>query len=236
MKMRINKYLSDVTGISRREIDRMIRNCRISVNSKIAVLGEGVEETDLIEIDGERIGKRKKAYTYLILYKPKGVITSRSDDKGRETVMDLLPQKYGHLRPAGRLDFNTEGLLILTDDGDFLNYLIHPQNRVQKIYIAKVFGKLKEGESERLKKGVVVEGEKLKLDKIREIHYYESRDKSDVEVFISHGKNHEIRNILKAVGHPVITLKRVSIGNLKIFGLKPGEFKLFDKDKFLNEA
>ena len=235
MKERINKFLSNATGLSRRAVDKLIEEHRISVNRKLATLGMFVDEDAEIEIDGERVNSNKTHYTYLVLNKPKGIITTRSDDKGRETVMDLIPKKFAHLRPAGRLDCNTEGLLILTDDGDFINYLTHPKNKVKKVYHALVFGKVKDGEIEKMKKGIYVDNTLLKVDKIVEKHYYEAKDKSEIEVYITHGKNHEIRNILKAVGHPVISLARISIGNLKVFRMVPGEFRQFTKDQFLNE-
>ncbi|MGE3063488.1 MAG: pseudouridine synthase [bacterium] len=235
MKERINKFLSNATGLSRRAVDKLIGEHRVSVNRKIAELGMFVDEGDEIEIDSEKVNLNKTHFTYIILNKPKGIITTRNDDKGRETVMDLIPKKFAHLRPAGRLDCNTEGLIILTDDGEFINYLTHPKNKVKKVYHALVFGRVKEGEIERMKKGLYVENTLLKVDKIVEKHYYESKDKSEIEVYITHGKNHEIRNILKAVGHPVISLARISIGNLKVFKMVPGEFRQFTKDQFTNE-
>ena len=235
MKERINKFISNYTGLSRREIDKLIGEHRISINGRLAKLGQMVDEEDLLEIDGEKVSYKKESYTYIVLNKPKGIITTRRDDKGRETVMDLLPKKYAHLRPAGRLDCNTEGLLIMTDDGDFINYLTHPKNKVSKVYHALIFGKVNQGEIDRLKKGLYINNELLKVDRIVEKHYYESKDKSDIEVYITHGKNHEIKNVLKAVGHPVITLKRISIGNIKIYGMVPGEFRIFDRELFKNE-
>lgn len=236
MKERINKFISNHTGLSRRAIDKLIRESRISVNGRIAKLGQTVDEEDNIEIDGEKVSFKKAFYTYLLLNKPKGIITTRHDDKGRETVMDLIPKKYSHLRPAGRLDCNTEGLLIMTDDGDFINLLTHPKNKVKKVYHALIFGRMKDGEIDKMKKGITVDNDLLKVDKVIEKHFYETKDKSDIEVYITHGKNHEIRKIFKAVGHPVISLTRVAIGNLKIFGMKPGQFLLFTREQFNHEA
>lgn len=236
MKERINRFLAATTGLSRRAVDKLIEEHRVSVNMKLADLGMFVDENDEIEIDGERIGRKKAHYTYIIINKPKGIITTRHDDKGRETVMDLIPKKFASLRPAGRLDCNTEGLLILTDDGDFINYLTHPKNKVRKVYHALIFGRITDGEKDRLKKGINIEGEVLKVEKITERHYYETKDKSEIDIYITHGKNHEIRNILKAVGHPVISLARISVGNLKVFGMVPGEYRQFTKEQFRNEA
>ncbi|MEO0233912.1 MAG: pseudouridine synthase [candidate division WOR-3 bacterium] len=234
MKIRINKFISSITGISRREVDQLIKEARVAVNGKLAKLGEMVDENDKIEIDGMRLNQTKKDYTYILLYKPKNCITSRSDEKGRPTVMDFLPKKFEKLRPAGRLDFDTEGALILTDDGDFINYLTHPKNQVQKVYRARIFGNLSESQIKILKKGLKVEERFLKLDDVKIVYYDSSRDKSEIEIILTHGKHHEIKDILKALGHPVIVLKRLSVGNLSIKGLKPGEFKIFKKNDFQN--
>ncbi|MEJ5306740.1 MAG: pseudouridine synthase [candidate division WOR-3 bacterium] len=234
MKIRINKFISSITGISRREVDQLIKEARVAVNGKLAKLGEMVDENDEIEIDGMRLKQKKKDFTYILLYKPKYYITSRSDEKGRPTVMDILPEKFQRLRPAGRLDFDTEGALILTDDGDFINYLTHPKNQVVKVYRALIFGNLSENEINRLKKGLSVDDRFLKLDNVKTVYYDQSKDKSEIEIILTHGKNHEIKDILKALGHPVIVLKRLSVGNLSIKGLKPGEYKFFDKNNFKN--
>uniref|UniRef100_A0A7C3N7E4 Pseudouridine synthase n=1 Tax=candidate division WOR-3 bacterium TaxID=2052148 RepID=A0A7C3N7E4_UNCW3 len=234
MKIRINKFISQISGISRREVDEMIKESRIAVNGKLATLGQMVDENDDIEIDGMRLNIKKKDFTYILFYKPKNCITSRSDEKGRPTVMDFLPKNFERLRPAGRLDFDTEGALILTDDGDFINFLIHPKNQIVKVYRARIFGNLGENEIKRLKKGINVEERFLKLDNVKTIHYDPSKDKSDIEIILTHGKNHEIKDILKAIGHPVIYLKRLSVGNMTIKGLKAGEFKVFKKNDFKN--
>lgn len=234
MKKRINKFISSITGVSRREVDRLIEEARVAVNGKLAKLGEMVDENDEIEIDGMRLNQSKKDFTYILFYKPKNCITSRSDEKGRPTVMDILPKKFERLRPAGRLDFDTEGALILTDDGDFINFLTHPKNQVAKIYRAMIFGNLSENEIKILKKGLKVEYRFLKLDNVKTIHYDPSKDKSEIEIILTHGKHHEIKDVLKAIGHPVIVLKRLSVGNLSIKGLKPGEYKFFNKNDFKN--
>jgi len=234
LKIRINKFISQVSGISRREVDEMIKEARIAVNGKLATLGQMVDQNDNIEIDGMRLNVKNKSFSYILLYKPKNCITSRSDEKGRPTVMDLLPKKFERLRPAGRLDFDSEGALILTDDGDFINFLIHPKNQIVKVYRAKIFGNLGESEVKRLKRGMNVKERFLKLDNVKTVHYDPSKDKSEIEIILTHGKNHEIKDILKTIGHPVIYLKRISIGNLSIKGLKPGEYKIFRKKDFKN--
>ncbi len=232
-KMRINKYIASVLGFSRRETDEMISHGRVMVNGKPAVLGTMIDDDkDRVTLDDALVKKKKQKHTYIAFYKPIHVITSRNDEKHRDTVTDMLPEKFRTLKPAGRLDFETEGLIILTDDGDFINYLTHPGNDVMKKYAATVFGNVSHAEGERMKKGILVQGVKYQLNSITLIHYNPQSDKSKVEIDLSHGKKHEIRNILKALGHPVITLKRICIGNLTIRGMKPGSYIHFDREEF----
>jgi len=232
MKTRINKYISANSVYSRREVDTLIKQGRVLVNGKLAKLGMDVEfPYDTVIVDEERISE-KQSYTYMLLNKPIGYITTRKDEKHRPTVMDLIPKKYADLKPAGRLDFNTSGLVILTDDGEFINILTHPKNGVEKVYIAKIFGRLAEQDVKKCLRGIVMEREKYKLDDVREIYYYPNINKSKIEIKISHGKNHEIRNIMKAIGHPVVELKRVSIGNLAIGSIRSGGFTTFSKQEF----
>ncbi len=233
MKMRINKFIALNSQLSRREVDELISQGRVLVNNKLAKRGMFVDtEEDDIIVDFQKIINRKKQYTYLLLYKPKNIITSRKDEKHRPTVIDLLPEKFKHLKPAGRLDFNTEGLIILTDDGDFINYITHPLSKVEKLYRAKIFGKLNIQDIKTLKKGIKIKNKIYKLDSVKSIHYNEKNNKSIVEIILSHGKKNEIKVIMKALGHPVVELKRIAIGNLSIKEMNPGEFKKFSKEDF----
>lgn len=232
MKMRINKYISANSIYSRREVDGMISQGRVLVNGRLAKVGMEIDPAaDTIYVDEERISQ-KNTFTYILLNKPIGYITSRKDEFHRPTVMDLIPKRFEGLKPAGRLDYGTSGLIILTDDGEFINYLTHPRSNVEKVYLAKIFGRLSESEIGRCKGGISIEGVKYKLDEVREIYFYQKTGKSKIEIKISHGKNHEIRNIMKALGHPVVELERVSIGNLNTGGLKKGAYTPFLKQDF----
>lgn len=232
-KMRINKYIASVLGFSRRKTDEMIEHGRVMVNGKPARLGTIIDDVeDKITLDDAVVKRKNQKHTYIMFYKPIHVITTRSDEKHRDTITDMLPEKLKMLKPAGRLDFETEGLLILTDDGDFINYLTHPENNVNKKYAATVFGNVSHAEAERMKKGIVIRDEKYQLNDVKLVHYNPQKDKSNVEIDLSHGKKHEIRNIMKAFGHPVITLKRICIGNITIRGMKPGTYRHFDREEF----
>lgn len=232
LKIRLNKYIAQNTNISRREADELIRMRRVKVNKTIASLGMKIDPSaDDVYIDFKHI-KPHSQFVYILADKPKNMITSRSDDKHRPTIMDIIPVKYANVKPAGRLDFDSEGLVVMTDDGDFINFLTHPRNRVEKEYRCKIFGRLDEAEIERLKKGIRVEGVKYKFSAIEEIRYLRKTEKSMIRVVLHHGKNREIRNALSALGHPVITLRRVRIGNLREEMLMGKPYKLFSKEDF----
>jgi 23S rRNA pseudouridine2605 synthase len=158
---------------------------------------------------------------YQLLYKPKGVVTTRRDPEGRTTVMDLVPHVRG-LFPVGRLDVTTEGLLLLTNDGAFAERIAHPRYEVPRVYEAKVRGLPGAETLERLRRGVKVEGERLKVDRVRVV---EAGNNSWLELTLHEGRHHEVKRLLEAVGHPVSKLRRVAIGPLTAQGLKPGSFR-----------
>lgn len=234
--MRLNKYIAQNTNISRREADELIKMRRVKVNKTIAVLGMRIDPSrDDVYIDFKHI-KPHTSFAYILADKPKNVITSRSDDKHRPTVMEIIPEKYSNVKPAGRLDFDSEGLVILTDDGDFINFLTHPRNRVEKEYKCKIFGRLDEAQKERLTKGITVEGVRYRFSSVEEMRYLRKTDKSIIKVILHHGKNREIRNALSALGHPVITLRRVRIGNLREEMLQGKKYMIFSKEDFLRHG
>jgi 23S rRNA pseudouridine2605 synthase len=177
-------------------------------------------EKDVIRVDGERV-KPARASVYLLLNKPKGVVTTRHDPEGRQTVMDLVPHFPG-LFPVGRLDVTTEGLILLTNDGDFALRVSHPRYEIRRVYHAKVRGLPSRETLERLRKGLRVEGERLAFDRVRVV---EEGNNAWLEVWLHEGKHHEVRRLLEAVGHPVSKLRRVGLGPLSDRGLQPGEFR-----------
>jgi pseudouridine synthase len=222
MEERIQKILSRAGVASRRSAEKVMLEGRVTVNGEtVRELGSRADITkDDLRVDGVRI-KPPQAPVYLVLNKPKGVVTTRHDPEGRTTVMDLVPRVAG-LFPVGRLDVTTEGLIILTNDGEFAQRVSHPRYEVPRVYHAKV-RRVPDAETlARLKKGVRVEGQRMAVDRVRVL---EADNNAWLEVALHEGKNHEVRRLLEAVGHPVSKLKRVAVGSLTTRGLDPGEFR-----------
>lgn len=222
MEERLQKILSRAGIASRRAAERVLAEGRITVNGKtVTEVGTKADlEHDDVRVDGVRV-RPPQAPVYLVLNKPKGVVTTRRDPEGRPTVMDLVPAVAG-LFPVGRLDVGTEGLLLLTNDGAFAERVAHPRYEVPRVYLAKVRSVPEPATIERLRRGVTVDGERLAFDRVRLV---ESDKNAWVEVTLHEGKNHEVRRLLEAVGHPVSKLRRVSIGPITVRGLEPGEFR-----------
>lgn len=222
MEERLQKILSRAGIASRRGAERVLAEGRITVNGHtVTEVGTKADlDKDDVRVDGVRV-RPPQAPVYLVLNKPKGVVTTRRDPEGRPTVMDLVPAVAG-LFPVGRLDVGTEGLLLLTNDGAFAERVAHPRYEVARVYLAKV-RKVPEPETiERLRRGVTVDGERLRADRVRLV---EADKNAWIEMTLHEGKNHEVRRLLEAVGHPVSKLRRVSIGPITVRGLEPGEFR-----------
>ena len=226
--MRINKYLAESGVASRRASDTLIEEKRVLINGKTATLGSEVEDGDTVTVDGSVVRPVKK-YSYYMLIKPKGYVTTVKDDKGRKTVMDLLPKKGDRLYPVGRLDYDTEGLLIITNDGDLAQRLTHPVNEVPKTYVAKIEGVLTENMLARLRGGVEVDGVRTKKSAVRIVD--ETKTETKVSVTITEGRNRQVRKMFEAVGKEVIFLKRVKIGDLALRGLNRGEYRPLTKEE-----
>ncbi len=222
MQERIQKILSRAGIASRRAAEQVMADGRVTVNGEtVRELGTKADvTTDDIRVDGVRI-RPPADPVYLLLYKPRGVVTTRHDPEGRATVMGLVPPVAG-LFPVGRLDVGTEGLLILTNDGDFAQRVSHPRYEVPRVYQAKVRDVPSHETLARLTAGVRVEGERLAADHVRVL---EADNNSWLELTLHEGKNHEVRRLMEAVGHPVSKLKRVAIGPVTVRGLSPGQFR-----------
>lgn len=219
---RLQKILSRAGVASRRAAEELIAAGRVSVNGEtVQELGTKADPAqDAIRVDGRRI-KPTAEFVYLLLNKPKGVVSTRSDPEGRTTVMDLVPRVPG-LYPVGRLDYATEGLILLTNDGAFAERVAHPRYEVERRYHAKVKGTPTPETLMRARRGLVIEGERLAVDGARVI---EPAENSWVEVRLHEGKHHEVRRLLQALGHPVEKLKRVGLGLLNANNLNVGEFR-----------
>ena len=221
--MRINKFLAEKGIASRRHADEMISAGRIKINGQIATLGANVEETDEVMVDEAVISMEETKLEYYIMNKPKGVVCTVSDDRGRKTVMDLLPEGVGRVFPVGRLDYATEGLLILTNDGDMAFRLTHPTTEIPKTYMARIEGTLTEKDLNPIRSGVELDGVLTKKCKAHIVETNKAYTK--VHVTITEGRNRQVRRMFEAIGRNVELLKRVSIGQLKLKGLDRGEIR-----------
>ena len=218
--MRINKFLAEQGIASRRGSDQIIAEGRVSINGKPAKAGDNVAADDVVMVDG-RILSHKVKYEYYLLNKPKGYVCTVSDDKGRKTVMDLLPAGAGRVFPVGRLDYDTEGMLLLTNDGDLAYRLTAPQSEIPKTYLVRIEGAITDQQLNRLRAGVEIErGVLTKKCKITVTETGKTYTK--LRVVLTEGKNREIRKMFEAVGKNVDFLKRLKIGDLALTGLDRG--------------
>ena len=194
--IRLNKYIAECGICSRRKADILIESGKVLVNDiVIKDLGVIIDDTkDQVKVDGKTISKENK-YVYIMLNKPKGYVTTNSEQFGRKSVLDLIDTDY-RIFPIGRLDMYTEGLLLLTNDGEFANKLMHPKNKVEKTYIANVKGNITKEKTEHLINGVDIGGYITKPAQVRII----SKDKNEIEIKISEGKNRQVRKMCEAVG------------------------------------
>lgn len=231
--MRINRYLAECGLASRRKCEQFIIDGMVTVNGKtVTDLATQVEAYDNVTCGGRPVKPLNK-HVYLMMNKPKGCVTTVSDDKGRKTVMDIVRDKYPDTRlfPVGRLDYDTEGLLILTTDGDLCNRLTHPRNEIEKVYSAKVEGEIDENILNQIRRGVEIDGRRTKKCRAKFLGFDSKTKISTVEVAITEGMNREVRRMFEAVGKNVTFLKRVAIGDLRLRGVDRGSFRKMTKEE-----
>jgi len=227
--MRINKFLSSLGIASRRAIDKYIEEGRIKVNGVIVSTGIDVTEEDEIYIDNKKIEtNRIEEKVYFMLNKPLEVLSASSDDRGRKTVVDLIKTDK-RIFPIGRLDYMTSGLILLTNDGELFNRLVHPKSEIFKKYYIKVFGEVKKEEIEELKKGVLLEDGKTLPAKISGIKY--DKNKTSMYISIREGRNRQIRRMIEKFGYKVLMLRREKIGELSLGDLKEGKYRELTKEE-----
>ena len=227
--MRINKFLSSLGIASRRAIDKYIEEGRIKVNGVIASTGIDVTKEDEIYIDNKRIEtKRIEEKVYFMLNKPLEVLSASSDDRGRKTVVDLIKTDK-RIFPIGRLDYMTSGLILLTNDGELFNRLVHPKFEIYKKYYIKVFGEVKKEEIEELKKGVLLEDGKTLPAKVSGIKY--DKNKTSMYISIREGRNRQIRRMIEKFGYKVLMLRREKIGELSLGDLKEGKYRELTREE-----
>ena len=220
--MRINKYIAQSGFCSRRKADELIEAGRVKVNGKvITMLGFEIRVKDKVYIDDKLI--RADKLEYYKFYKPAGYITSKDDEKGRKTIYDILPKEYHHLNPVGRLDKDSTGLIILTNDGNLQYELTHPSIKVAKTYIVKVDGILKDDELQKLTDGIEIEKGKIAYCDWAILE--QNKDDTLFEIILYQGLNRQIRKMFEFLGHSVINLKRIRHASIDLTGLKKGQIK-----------
>ena len=222
-EMRLQKYLALCSVASRRGAELLIQEGRVKVNgTTVTELGTKVSGGDKVSVDGKTI-KLDNKKVYIMLNKPRGCVTTVSDERGRATVMEFVEDIPERIYPVGRLDYNTEGLLILTNDGDFTYALTHPKHEKEKVYEALVSGIMLHGAVDKLCRGVYIDGRKTAPAKVEVKEH--RRNTSLVEITIHEGRNRQVRKMCEAVGHEVLSLKRTGISGVELGNLKPGKWR-----------
>ena len=220
---RLQKVIAEAGVTSRRKAEELITTGRVRVNGKVITeLGTKVNSSDKIEVDNKLIEKETKEY--YLLNKPRGVITSTSDDKDRKTVIDLI-DTTSRIYPVGRLDYDTTGALLLTNDGEFANIVMHPSNKMEKVYLAKLEGIIKGEQINKLKNGIKLDNKLVKASRVKLKKIDTNTNKSLVEVTIHEGLNHQVKRMFESVGFHVEKLTRKQIGFFDIKDLKSGEYR-----------
>ncbi|HHT92329.1 MAG TPA: rRNA pseudouridine synthase [Clostridiaceae bacterium] len=229
-RIRLQKYIAMCGVCSRRDAEELIKQGRVYVNgSKVEEMGLKITYEDKVEIDGNVISMEKKKY-YIMMNKPTGVISAVSDDRGRKCVTDFIKGVDARLYPVGRLDYDTQGLILITNDGDFMQKLTHPSHEVWKTYEALVRGIPDQNDIKEFEQGLLLE-DGMTLPCVLEVIGYEGKN-AILEVMIREGRNRQVRRMLERINHPVIRLKRTKIASLELGDLKPGQWRFLNSEDF----
>ena len=230
--MRINKYIASCGVASRRKAEEIILDRRVKVNGEIvSELSFNIDENkDIVEIDGKVISLSEN-HVYIVLNKPEGYITTVKDQFDRPSVLDLVTDIKERVYPIGRLDYETSGLLILTNAGDLTYKLTHPKHEVDKTYVALVKGQPTYEELKNFRDGLEIEDYKTAPAKIRVVDVNEEKNYSKCEIKIHEGRNRQVRKMCKAINHPVLRLRRIAMGEIRLKGLKVGEYRHLTKEE-----
>ncbi len=228
MIVRLNKFLAQAGVCSRREADRWIEEGRVQVNGKVVQdLGHKIDDAeDKVVVPGGAVRRASDKALYILLYKPRGAVVTVKDPFGRPTVMDLLGRLPARVFPVGRLDADSEGLLLLTNDGDLAFRLTHPRFEVKKAYLAEVEGSVEEPDLAKLKRGIFLEGRRTAPAAVKVVR--RGREKALVRIEIHEGRKREIRKMFEALGHRTTRLVRIEFAGLGLKGLKPGRWRHLD--------
>ena len=224
---RLQKIIANCGICSRRGAEKLIKEGKVSVNGKTVLeVGVKVNYSDSILVNGKLLEKEEKVY--FLLNKPRNIVTSAKDEKGRKTVIDIIKTDK-RIYPVGRLDYDTTGVLLLTNDGELTNLLTHPKNEIDKVYIAKLNKILEISDLKKLESGVIIDGYKTKKAKVK----IKSKDKKKntciVMITIHEGKNHQVKKMFEVLGYDVLKLKREVFANLTTYPLKSGEYRMLTK-------
>ena len=222
---RVQKVIANLGYASRRGAAELIKNGKVLINDEVASLGDKVSSSDVIKIDGVVLDKTKNNdKVYYLLNKPRFVVTTSKDELGRKTVVDLIEEDK-RIYPVGRLDYDTTGVLLLTNDGELTNKLIHPKNKVEKVYLAKIKGIIKGVDINKLKNGVLVDNKKTSPCRVKLKSFDKKTNTSMVELTIHEGRNHQVKKMFEAINYDVIKLTRIRFANLDCKSLKSGEYR-----------
>lgn len=234
MPERLQKVISQAGIASRRDSEELIKAGRVKVNGVVVTeLGTKVEPTrDKVAVDNKLIRTEKPVY--ILLNKPRGIVTTLHDPEGRKTVASLLADISERIYPVGRLDYNTEGLLLMTNDGELTHALTHPSHEIDKTYRAKVLGRPPEEKLDRLRAGIKLEDGLTAPAKVNTIEYDREKDLTTIEIVISEGRNRQVRRMFEAIGHPVRQLKRVKFAFLTLVGVRRGAYRHLEPDEVEN--
>ena len=238
MTDRLQKILSRHGLASRREAEQMILSGRVCINGKIITeLGtKAAPESDRIEVDGKLLQTDPPKFVYLLLNKPTGIVCTCEDPQGRKTVLDMLPSQYQHIYPVGRLDYDSSGALILTNDGDFANYLMHPRHHVAKIYEVWVSDIPSNQTIKQWQEGIILDGRptlptSVNILRIERKKNLNQNPRTQLQIILKEGRNRQIRRMAEQLGHPVLALHRVEIASISVNSLRAGAYRLLNNDE-----
>ena len=238
MTDRLQKILSRHGLASRREAEQMILSGRVCINGKIITeLGTKADpESDRIEVDGKLLQTDPPKFVYLLLNKPTGIVCTCEDPQGRKTVLDMLPSQYQHIYPVGRLDYDSSGALILTNDGDFANYLMHPRHHVAKIYEVWVSDIPSNQTIKQWQEGIILDGRptlptSVNILQIERNKNLNQNPRTQLKIILKEGRNRQIRRMAEQLGHPVLALHRVAIASISVNSLRAGAYRLLNNDE-----
>ena len=223
--IRLQKFLAQCGVASRRKAEELIVQGKVKINGKTAVLGDKVNANDKVYVSGKRVIMPKTKFRYIMLNKPRGVLTTMSDERGRKCVADLIKDIDVRLYPVGRLDRDSEGMLLMTNDGEFANHVMHPKKHVNKVYRVTVRPNIKDEQVAKLESGVVIDGRKTAPAQVRVVSRDKDNERCILEIVIREGRNRQIRKMCDAVGLEVARLKRIAIGGVKLGKLRSGMYR-----------